>query len=217
MSSAELGAIASLVVKEEQSILAEWLDLQKKAGALDTGRINQAELTAQCRDFLRLLCEAKQCGGDVTIRSEIGEGTTVTVLLPRTNGEAVVGVQDDAQIVRSERAEKILIVDDDADVRRFVAGLLSELGYEVREAEHRDAAINTLAVFNPDLLILDFAMPGKKGAETAIDLRAKCPDVPILFVSGFANSEELERATGVAPLLRNRFAQRNSPQRCGPR
>ncbi len=48
-------------------------------------------------------------------------------------------------------------------------------------------------------------MPGKNGAEAAIELRDKCGGVPILFVSGFANSEELERALGAAPLLRKPF------------
>ena len=58
MSSAELGVVASLVASEEESILAEWLELQRKEGALETGRINQSELKAQCRDFLRLLRDA---------------------------------------------------------------------------------------------------------------------------------------------------------------
>jgi rsbT co-antagonist protein RsbR len=63
MSAVETSAIVTLVTDEEQAILAEWLDLQKKAGALDTGRINASELGAQCRDFLRSFRDAVAKGG----------------------------------------------------------------------------------------------------------------------------------------------------------
>jgi rsbT co-antagonist protein RsbR len=63
VSSTESGAIAKLLADNEGQILPEWLDLQKKAGVLETGRINEAELTAQCRDFLRLFQEALPKGG----------------------------------------------------------------------------------------------------------------------------------------------------------
>jgi DNA-binding response OmpR family regulator len=148
---------------------------------------------------------AKQSGGDVAIRTEIGQGTTVTVYMPRANGQVVAGAQSDAPSHRVRGSEKLLIVDDDPDVRKVVTGVLSDLGYDVREAADRDAALQILEGFEPNLLILDFAMPGKNGAEAAIELRERCAGAPILFVSGFANTEELERALGSAPLLRKPF------------
>lgn len=148
---------------------------------------------------------AKQSGGDVAIASEPGKGTKVTVLLPRGNGEAPPLAPVEEAIVRAARGEKLLIVDDDGDVRDFVAGLLRELGYEVREAADVEDARQALDGFSPDLLILDFAMPGANGAETALELRKKYADAPILFVSGFANSATLEEAIGDAPLLRKPF------------
>jgi rsbT co-antagonist protein RsbR len=63
MSAAETTAIVKLVAGEEQTILAEWLDLQKSGGALATGRINAAELGALCRDFLRIFRDALSRGG----------------------------------------------------------------------------------------------------------------------------------------------------------
>ncbi len=66
MSAIETSAVATLVSDQEQAILAEWLDLQKKSGALETGRTNASELAAQCRDFLRLFRDAlTKGGGDV--------------------------------------------------------------------------------------------------------------------------------------------------------
>jgi DNA-binding response OmpR family regulator len=65
--------------------------------------------------------------------------------------------------------------------------------------------LQVLENFAPDLLILDFAMPGMNGAETALELREKCAGAQILFISGFANSEALDAAIGDAPLLRKPF------------
>jgi rsbT co-antagonist protein RsbR len=63
MTAIESDTIRRLVADREQEILPEWLELLKRAGALATGRINEAELTAQCRDFLRLLRDALVTGG----------------------------------------------------------------------------------------------------------------------------------------------------------
>jgi hypothetical protein len=66
VTAIESSAIAKLVDDNEKQILSEWLDLQKKAGALATGRINEAELGTQCRDFLRLFRDAlAKAGTDV--------------------------------------------------------------------------------------------------------------------------------------------------------
>jgi signal transduction histidine kinase len=148
---------------------------------------------------------AKQSGGDVFIASEPGKGAKVTVLLPRARGEALAAAPVEQPMVRAARREKLLIVDDDGDVRDFIAELLRELGYEVREAADAENARQALDDFAPDLLILDFAMPGANGAETALELRKKYAGAPILFVSGFANSATLEEAIGDAPLLRKPF------------
>jgi rsbT co-antagonist protein RsbR len=69
MSAVETGIIAKLVADHEHEILPEWVDLQKKSGALQTGRINEAELTAQCREFLRLFRAVAKGGTDISAQA----------------------------------------------------------------------------------------------------------------------------------------------------
>jgi DNA-binding response OmpR family regulator/two-component sensor histidine kinase len=148
---------------------------------------------------------AKQCGGDVTLKSEIGRGTIVTMRLPRANANAVSISQTEVASFQSGQSEKLLVVDDDADVREFIATFLSDLGYEVSQAAGGEDALSVLADFKPDMIIVDFAMQGMSGAETALAAGKRCPGIPILFISGFAESEELRTAVGTAPLLHKPF------------
>ncbi len=108
-------------------------------------------------------------------------------------------------MIGSTTAEKVLLVDDDADVREIVERVLTELGYSVREADNGEAALKALGEFRPDLLLVDFAMPGLNGAEVVLAARTTNPKTRILFVSGFADSDALEVAIGAAPLLRKPF------------
>lgn len=147
----------------------------------------------------------RQSGGDVTLRSELGKGTTVMLRLPQADARAAIQRQNDADLLKSRRSEKLLIIDDDADVREIVSGVLSELGYDVRTASLPDEGLAILCEFEPDLLILDFAMPGTNGAETATLARRQRPGLRILFLSGFADTLALEAAVGSAPLLRKPF------------
>lgn len=148
---------------------------------------------------------ARQLGGDVQISSEVGSGTTVSVLLPVAN----VGTTDEAlretRPLEARDAEKILVIDDDGDVRGMVVSFLKGLGYQVAAAESGALGLDILPDFSPDLVVLDFAMPGANGAEVAVAIREREPDVKILFVSGYADSSVLEAATGNAPVLRKPF------------
>jgi DNA-binding response OmpR family regulator len=148
---------------------------------------------------------AKQCGGDVTLKSEIGRGTTVTMCLPRAKANAVSISQTQLASVHTGQSEKLLVVDDDPDVREFITTFLSDLGYEVSEAAGGEDALTVLADFKPDMIIVDFAMQGMSGAETALVAGKRCPGIPILFISGFADSEQLRNAVGTAPLLHKPF------------
>ena len=96
-------------------------------------------------------------------------------------------------------------MDDDADVREIVGRVLLDLGYDVRQAASGEAALPMLGEFSPDLLIVDFAMPGMNGAEVVMAARECNAGLKILFLSGFADSEVLEAAVGAAPLLRKPF------------
>jgi signal transduction histidine kinase len=146
----------------------------------------------------------RQMGGEVEIKSEVGKGTSIRLLLRRASGatDVVTGLRGKAE---SGRAERILVVDDDHDVRGIMTTFLAEIGYIVHEAEHGEAALAMQKSVNPQLLIVDFSMPGTNGAEVVKAARLVQPSLPILFVSGYADSAALEAAMGSAPLLRKPF------------
>jgi DNA-binding response OmpR family regulator len=148
---------------------------------------------------------AKQCGGDVRIRSEVGQGTAVTLWL-RSASEAVT-VADRLPLgeAPTAMAGKVLLIDDDPDVRDTLRELLMEMGYDVKTASSGKAGLAMLHEAQPDLLIVDFAMPEMNGAEVAKAVHENWPALPILFVSGHADTVALEEAVGVAPFLRKPF------------
>ena len=146
----------------------------------------------------------RQFSGEVTIDTKVGKGTTFRLALARTSG----GVDREAGVApaaSTSHSEKLLIVDDDPDVREIVVSVLSEIGYLVLEAANGDEAIRLLETAEPDLLIIDFAMPGSNGAEVARAARMRMPDLRILFASGFSDTAALEAAVGDAPLLHKPF------------
>ena len=93
------------------------------------------------------------------------------------------------------RAPTLLVVHDDGGVREVTATRLSEAGYSVREASSGLQALAALEA-DPcvDLVVLDFAMPGMNGAEAATEIRKRWPVMPVLFVTGFADTAALAQA-----------------------
>jgi signal transduction histidine kinase len=146
----------------------------------------------------------RQLGGEIQIDSAVGKGTTIQIYLPaaKADAESKFNAAGELKVGQSER---VLIVDDDPDVRNVMATFLGDLGYEIREAADLGAALAALNDQPPHLLIVDFAMPGTNGAEVAIAARRKYPSLPILFVSGYSDSSALEAAVGDATLLRKPF------------
>ena len=147
----------------------------------------------------------RQSGGDVTINSEVGRGTIIKICLPISRQRSATERQSGATAAMSGGYERLLLVDDDPDVREIVSGVLRELGYCVRETPNGENALAILSEFSPDLLIVDFAMPGMSGAEVVAAARKGNAHLKILFLSGFADSKALEAAVGAAPLLRKPF------------
>ncbi|UXY15382.1 response regulator [Chitiniphilus purpureus] len=139
---------------------------------------------------------AKQSGGGVRIHSRLGEGTTVSVYLPRASGE-VQRPEAESPGTGPVTARTVLLVDDDAAVREATSTQLAQLGYQVLEADSGEAALTLLEQHSTvELLLADFAMPGMNGGELARRVRAQWPGFPILFLSGYA---DLQRAdlTGI--------------------
>ncbi|HEX9965605.1 MAG TPA: PAS domain S-box protein [Allosphingosinicella sp.] len=152
---------------------------------------------------------AQQAGGTLRIDSEVGKGTTVDILLPSASPapEAVGEAGSDDPASRGSAAgARILIVDDDDDVRAFLAESLEGLGCTIVSAASGEQGLEALRASRPDLVLLDYAMPGMNGAQAARAARELHRGLPIVFVTGYAESEQLEAALGGdVPVLRKPF------------
>lgn len=147
---------------------------------------------------------ARQAGGAVHIDTLQGKGTSVRMRL-RCSNQPSVPIAARAPEQSQPSSETVLIIDDDADVRTLMSDFLSEVGYRIYAVESGEQALKMLGEITPDVLVADFAMPGRNGADVARSIRARLPRLPILFVSGYADTAALEAAVGKAPLLRKPF------------
>ncbi|MFN3944236.1 MAG: PAS domain-containing protein [Allosphingosinicella sp.] len=150
---------------------------------------------------------ARQAGGTARIASAAGKGTTVTLYLRCTGDKSAEEPASAARAAaRARAAATVLVVDDDSDVRRFLADSLGDLGYRVEEAEDGPSALTRIEGGAPDLLLVDYAMPGMTGAEVADRARSLRPDLPVLFASGYSDTAAIEKAVGPsATVLRKPF------------
>jgi PAS domain S-box-containing protein len=146
-----------------------------------------------------------QAGGAVRIDSRVGAGTTVRMLLQNCAPAAENTNEVRAEMAGAHAAAKVLVVDDDPDVRAFLRETLAALGFEADEAADGDAALAQLTRFEPDAIVLDFAMPGRNGAELARDVRRLKPDVPIIFATGFSDTEAIGAVEEKPCVLRKPF------------
>ena len=153
---------------------------------------------------------AKQSGGGVMIDSTPGVGTSVKVYLPRATGKPEVTAELQTEAAdAAPKNRRVLLVDDDNAVREVTAGILQDLGYGVVEADSGGAALEVLDGHGKiDVLLLDFAMPGMNGAEVARAALARRPKLPILFVTGYADTDALASA-GYDAIVRKPFIERD--------
>jgi PAS domain S-box-containing protein len=132
----------------------------------------------------------KQSGGHVKLYSEVGQGTSVKIYLPRMTAEA-----DEEQempftlLPTGSRHEVVLVVEDDDDVRLFTTENLRELGFSVLEAQDAPSALKQLEQ-HPEvqLLFTDVGLPGMNGAQLVAAARELRPDVKVLFTTGYARN-----------------------------
>ena len=134
---------------------------------------------------------AKQSGGGVAIETQLGEGTSVRVYLPRSKERrqhsGPASYEPAPEPLGQVRGRRVLVVDDDPPVREITATMLRTMGAEVVEAGSGGAALELLEGEPFDLVIMDFAMPGMNGAELEMTCRRKWPYLPVLFVTGYAD------------------------------
>jgi signal transduction histidine kinase len=150
---------------------------------------------------------ARQSGGGVRIQSAPGEGTRVSVFVPRGVAGRMAEAPAIAGPVRGRAAcALVLVVDDDAAVRATTAAIVASLGYAVREAESGQAALALLAE-DPriDILLTDVAMPEMSGPELARQSGRLRPGLPIVFISGYADPEAIAGEGFLRILVRKPF------------
>jgi PAS domain S-box-containing protein len=133
----------------------------------------------------------KQSGGHVKIYSEPGQGTTVKMYFPRfASAEDFAGDADADSMAEAEGSETILVVEDDTDVRTYLAEALRTLNYRVVTSNSAQAALSILIQDDRsvDLMLTDVVMPGMNGRELgrrAQDLR---PNLPVLYLTGYSRN-----------------------------
>ena len=131
----------------------------------------------------------KQSRGHIKIYSEPGEGTTVKLYLPRADRDYETPVPPASPVRFSNRAEIILLVEDDGAVRDQAANQLRDLGYRVISAANGEAALTILREQEVDLLFTDVIMPGgPNGPELARLARQQFPGLPVLYTSGYTEN-----------------------------
>lgn len=131
----------------------------------------------------------RQSGGTVSLQSEVGKGTRVSLLLPRREHEAAAALEDQQVSVRAGRPARVLVVDDDAEVREAMVAMLDELGYQVDEAPSADEALARLADRRQptiDILLSDVVMPGRlDGVGLAEEVQRLYPSIPVVLATGY--------------------------------
>ena len=147
----------------------------------------------------------EQSGGAIRIDSRVGEGTKVTMWLPRAERPSDAAAKgDNAQTPAPQTPPlRILLVDDHAAVRAMIAALLQDSGHEIVEAADGDKALKLLAAKQTfDLLITDYAMPNVSGAEVIAGSRRMRPTLPAIMITGYADPAALPATRRVTLLAK---------------
>ena len=153
-----------------------------------------------------------QSGGHIEIASEVGDGTSVTIALPRAEATAEMSADPEDPIAAiAGGSETVLVVEDDDEVRTIIVDSLKSLGYDVRDAASAsDARWMLHEGLRPDMVVTDVMQPrGMDGIELALAVRETAPDCAVLLVSGYAEDaiERNEELDEPFPLLRKPFSR----------
>jgi CheY-like chemotaxis protein len=144
---------------------------------------------------------ARRIGGTVRMESRPGQGTTVRLYLRRVDEPPPQIETREALAPAPVLTGPVLVVDDDPRVREVMVGLLQDLGFQTLEAHDGPAGLDVVRRSPPALLVADFAMPGMNGARLAREARGLVPGLPVVFVTGYADTDAIEEAAGKAAVI----------------
>ena len=163
----------------------------------------------------------KQSGGHVKIYSELGQGTTVKMYFPRLNGAESEEIDSGSEPVpEGDRTETILVVEDDKDLRNYVAEILRNLNYRVIATPNAQGALTILLQDDKrvDLLLTDIVMPGikERAGKRAQVMR---PGLPVLYMTGYSRNAivhqgRLDEGVEFLPNLSDRRSLRRASGLC---
>jgi CheY-like chemotaxis protein len=141
-------------------------------------------------------------GGQISVDTRPGGGTTFTVEFPAVEGEAPTEQPEPRPATKG--SGRILLAEDEDGLRQLASEVLRGAGYVVAPVPDGQAAIELLDSTNelPDLLVTDVVMPRMNGVELARELHARAPDIPVLFVSGYAETATREDLRGAEVLIK---------------
>lgn len=150
---------------------------------------------------------AEQSGGQATLASTPGKGTTVSLYLPRAAMESPVAPSETVPL--SENAETVLVVEDNPEVRELTLQRVEGLGYVVAEAENGTEAMKRIEAGEPvDIILSDIVMTGgMSGYDLARWIKSRRPELPIVLTTGFAEEETRQDPADLvdAPILRKPY------------
>jgi signal transduction histidine kinase/CheY-like chemotaxis protein len=141
---------------------------------------------------------AAQAGGSAELSSEEGAGTTVSLLLPRT-GKNLTRSHENRTSQTLSKGTRVLLVEDNAQVRAFANDLLQDLGCEVLCAASGDEALACLADADVDVVLSDIVMPGMSGIELASRVKQARPRLPVVLATGY--SEQAAQTSQPLPII----------------
>ncbi|MEO1190831.1 MAG: GAF domain-containing protein [Pseudomonadota bacterium] len=149
----------------------------------------------------------RQSGGQVLIESASGQGTAISIWLPRARAPEENAADDEAGVDLRGKGERVLVIDDNEDVAVLVTRLLEDLGYVPVTLPDAQSALRRLAQDPFDLVLCDLQLPGT-GGKTFLDLaRGLDPDLRLVFMSGDASDSVMPQRDADGGLLMKPFSK----------
>lgn len=140
---------------------------------------------------------SRQSGGDLQITSLLGEGTTVSIFLPRADQNAQQDIPAVAPAISKGNGEHVHILEDDLQVQRALSKLTHSLGYKISTSSEADEALEAARKHTDiSVFLIDVVLPGgKSGVDFALEVLEQCPEAKLILMSGYPKSHLMHDIT----------------------